>query len=154
MAGRPVDREAGRFGNADPRVAVARMEPFAAKIERVASEVLCVGAAPEPLGGFQEQARGAAFHKPTRGADAGGASPHDDHIEFAGHRLEVRLGNGASKVTAAIAPPASKPGASIETPGRPGDTIARAWPPWVSATRRGRRRTEIDQAVPLPPVAP
>ena len=40
----PVDGEAGRFGDADPRVALRGMEPSAAEVERQPRHLLCPGA--------------------------------------------------------------------------------------------------------------
>ena len=85
-----VDREAGCLGDADPGVAVTRVQPFAAEVERVSPEILGERASPEARRGLKQQRRLPLIREPPRRADAGGACPHDDDVVLVVHAPKVR----------------------------------------------------------------
>lgn len=70
---------------------------------------LRVGSPADARRRLKQQGRCAADSKPPGGADTGSASPHDDNVEFAGHKAEVRWADKASKATATVAPQALGP---------------------------------------------
>ena len=82
-----VDGLALRLGDPDPRIAVGRMQPAAAEIERVARAVVdAVGAAAEPRPRLDNQAVDRGHAEPPPRRDAGRAAANDRNLGVAiGH---------------------------------------------------------------------
>jgi hypothetical protein len=73
------------------------MEPLATEVERITTKILRECAPAEPRGRLKHQHSQPVCCQPSRGADAGGASPYDDDVEHTFHEREVRSGIGRDK---------------------------------------------------------
>ena len=100
--GRPaaLDGEAGCFGDADPRIAVGRMKPAAAEIERMPGDVDRLGAAADPLRGFQQQGGQPACRQPARGSNTRCPAADDDDIPISAHTIPVHSMRSCSTMLA------------------------------------------------------
>ena len=80
-----VDDEAELSGNADECIPVGGMQPAAAEIEGdVGGGLHGVGAAAEPVAGFQHEDREAGSLQRAGGAEAGGAGADDRDVDVGG----------------------------------------------------------------------
>ena len=79
---RLVDAAPLPFGDRRPRIAVPRMKPAAAEIERQAGGLDRPGAPAEPVARLDEQRIDAGFAQAPRGAHARRAAADDDRFEF------------------------------------------------------------------------
>jgi hypothetical protein len=101
--GRAVDLEP--LGQRDPRpgIAIGRMQPGTAEVERFAADAYAMRSSADPRTRLEQQHVGARIKKAPRGSDAGGASSNDD--ELAAHPSDLRsalgTGNGRDQAWAA-----------------------------------------------------
>src|SRR5208337_2207280 len=84
--GRPaIDSHAGLFGDLRPRIAIARVQPAAAEIEPISSNLDCPCASAEARARFQQKRRTSARRQRPRRADPRGTAANDDDVEVCVH---------------------------------------------------------------------